>query len=92
MAGVGFNLIPLRVTRFKCMTEWKKTGANGDPGRVQRSDIKGQNNTNAVLFPIGAACWSIKTKCREASFSPYTLFFVPTSILRHTSHTHTRTK
>ncbi|KAG8004635.1 hypothetical protein GBF38_008973 [Nibea albiflora] len=29
MAGVGFDPIPLRATHFKCMTECKRTGANG---------------------------------------------------------------
>lgn len=56
MAGVGFDPIPLRATRFKCMTECKKTGANGYPGRVQRSDGKGQRKRKgAASFPIVAA-------------------------------------
>lgn len=56
MAGVGFDPVPLRATRFKCMTECKKTGANGYPGRVQRSDGKGQKKRKgAAPFPIVAA-------------------------------------
>lgn len=29
MAGVGFDPIPLRATHFKCMTDCKRTSANG---------------------------------------------------------------
>lgn len=41
MSGVGFDPIPLRVTHFKCMTECKKTGANGYLGEYK--DLTGKD-------------------------------------------------
>ena len=47
MAGVIFDPTPLRATRFKCLTECKKTGATGY--LAEYKDLTGKDRKPRVL-------------------------------------------
>lgn len=92
MAGVGFDPVPLRATRFKCMTECKKTGANGYPGRVQRSDGKGQKKRKgAAPFPIVAARLSFPATHFFSWKKKKKISLKPTPLYGFTQHARTHT-
>lgn len=47
MSGVGFDPVPLRATLFKCMTECKKTCANGY--LAEYKDLTGKDRKTEVM-------------------------------------------
>lgn len=48
MAGVGLDSLPLRATHFKCMTECKKTGANGYLAECKH--LTGKDRTQVLRY------------------------------------------
>ena len=90
MADVGFDPIPLRVTHFKCMTECKKTGANGYLASVKIWQERTGKRKCCVI-----SCWqrelqhrrAFKREALQCPLFPQ-IFFIPKRILWvHTTYT-----
>lgn len=77
MAGVGFDPIPLRATHFKCMTECKRTGANGYLAEYEDLMGKDKKATCAALFHTGEGSYRKTNKKSTATPSLQCTFLSP---------------